>query len=46
MELLLETIRPFLLGSSPLLAYTLKIVEVLGAYRLKFITRYFFILYG
>ncbi|KAG7025503.1 Protein SPIRRIG [Cucurbita argyrosperma subsp. argyrosperma] len=34
-ELLLETIRPFLLGSSPLLAYTLKIVEVLGAYRLS-----------
>lgn len=34
-ELLLETIRPFLLGSSPLLSYALKIVEVLGAYRLS-----------
>lgn len=32
-ELLLETIHPFLSGSSPLLSYTLKIVEVLGAYR-------------
>ena len=29
-ELLLETIHPFLLGSSPLLSYALKIVEVLG----------------
>lgn len=35
-ELLLETIHPFLLGSSPLLSYTLKIVEVLGAYRYDF----------
>ncbi|KAF3436243.1 hypothetical protein FNV43_RR23335 [Rhamnella rubrinervis] len=34
-ELLLETIQPFLLGSSPLLSYALKIVEVLGAYRLS-----------
>ncbi|CAK7346518.1 unnamed protein product [Dovyalis caffra] len=34
-ELLLETIHPFLSGSSPLLLYTLKIVEVLGAYRLS-----------
>ncbi|XP_024932828.3 protein SPIRRIG isoform X2 [Ziziphus jujuba] len=34
-ELLLETIHPFLLGSSPLLSYALKIVEVLGAYRLS-----------
>ncbi|WRX09289.1 BEACH domain - like 1 [Theobroma cacao] len=34
-ELLLETIHPFLSGSSPLLSYTLKIVEVLGAYRLS-----------
>ncbi|KAF2314829.1 hypothetical protein GH714_036824 [Hevea brasiliensis] len=34
-ELLLETILPFLLGSSPLLSYVLKIVEVLGAYRLS-----------
>lgn len=32
-ELLLETIHPFLLGSSPLLSHALKIVEVLGAYR-------------
>ena len=32
-ELLLETIRPFLSGSSPLLKYALEIVEVLGAYR-------------
>lgn len=34
-ELLLEIIHPFLLGSSPLLSYALKIVEVLGAYRLS-----------
>ncbi|KAJ6730823.1 BEIGE/BEACH-RELATED [Salix viminalis] len=34
-ELLLETIHPFLPGSSPLLLHTLKIVEVLGAYRLS-----------
>ncbi|XVE73056.1 hypothetical protein DITRI_Ditri11bG0087300 [Diplodiscus trichospermus] len=34
-ELLLETIHPFLFGSSPLLSYALKIVEVLGAYRLS-----------
>ncbi|XP_022771167.1 protein SPIRRIG-like isoform X2 [Durio zibethinus] len=34
-ELLLETIYPFLSGSSPLLSYALKIVEVLGAYRLS-----------
>ncbi|KAJ8899292.1 hypothetical protein K2173_018266 [Erythroxylum novogranatense] len=34
-ELLLETIRPFLLGSSPLLSHALKIVEILGAYRLS-----------
>ncbi|KAE8692066.1 transmembrane emp24 domain-containing protein p24beta3-like [Hibiscus syriacus] len=34
-ELLLETIQPFLSGSSPLLSYALKIVEVLGAYRLS-----------
>ncbi|XP_004290636.1 PREDICTED: BEACH domain-containing protein lvsA isoform X1 [Fragaria vesca subsp. vesca] len=34
-ELLLETIRPFLSGSSPLLKYALEIVEVLGAYRLS-----------
>ncbi|XP_044486072.1 protein SPIRRIG-like [Mangifera indica] len=34
-ELLLETVHPFLLGSSPLLSYALKIVEVLGAYRLS-----------
>ncbi|KAI9080258.1 hypothetical protein K1719_037652 [Acacia pycnantha] len=33
-ELLLETVHPFLLGSSPLLSYALKIVEVLGSYRL------------
>lgn len=32
-ELLLETIHPFLSGSSPLLKYALEIVEVLGAYR-------------
>jgi hypothetical protein len=32
-ELLLETIHPFLSGSSTLLLYMLKIVEVLGAYR-------------
>ncbi|KAL3517618.1 hypothetical protein ACH5RR_020207 [Cinchona calisaya] len=34
-ELLLETIYPFLSGSSPLLLHALKIVEVLGAYRLS-----------
>ncbi|XP_027161043.1 protein SPIRRIG [Coffea eugenioides] len=34
-ELLLETIYPFLSGSSPLLSYALKIVEVLGAYKLS-----------
>ncbi|WCJ21601.1 Beige/BEACH domain WD domain G-beta repeat protein [Euphorbia peplus] len=34
-ELLLETIQPFLLGSSPLLSHALRIVEVLGAYRLS-----------
>ncbi|XP_002520949.2 protein SPIRRIG [Ricinus communis] len=34
-ELLLEIIHPFLLGSSPLLSYVLKIVEVLGAYKLS-----------
>jgi len=32
-ELLLDTIHPFLLGSSSLLTYALKIVEVLGSYR-------------
>ncbi|OVA05381.1 BEACH domain [Macleaya cordata] len=32
--LLLEIIHPFLSGSSPLLVHALKIVEVLGAYRL------------
>ncbi|CAK9143767.1 unnamed protein product [Ilex paraguariensis] len=34
-ELLLETIYPFLAGSTPLLFHALKIVEVLGAYRLS-----------
>ncbi|PPD93080.1 hypothetical protein GOBAR_DD09974 [Gossypium barbadense] len=34
-ELLLETIQPFLSSSSPLLSYALKIVEILGAYRLS-----------
>ncbi|KAD3338274.1 hypothetical protein E3N88_33795 [Mikania micrantha] len=34
-ELLLETIHPFLSGSSSLLFHALKIVEVLGAYRLS-----------
>ncbi|KAL3531297.1 hypothetical protein ACH5RR_010619 [Cinchona calisaya] len=34
-ELLLETIYPFLSGSSPLLSHALKIVEVLGAYKLS-----------
>ncbi|XP_021821906.1 protein SPIRRIG-like [Prunus avium] len=34
-ELLLETIQPFLLSSSPILKYALEIVEVLGAYRLS-----------
>jgi hypothetical protein len=31
--LLLETINPFLEGSSPILNHALKIVELLGAYR-------------
>ncbi|XAR61158.1 hypothetical protein NMG60_11034785 [Bertholletia excelsa] len=34
-ELLLETVYPFLSGSSPLVSHCLKIVEVLGAYRLS-----------
>ncbi|KAG2402787.1 Protein SPIRRIG-like protein [Vigna angularis] len=34
-ELLLDTIQPFLSGSSSLLTYALKIVEVLGSYRLS-----------
>ncbi|KAL2554423.1 Beige/BEACH domain [Forsythia ovata] len=34
-ELLLETIRPFMSSSSPLVSHTLKIVEILGAYRLS-----------
>ncbi|CAH9093663.1 unnamed protein product [Cuscuta europaea] len=34
-ELLLEMIYPFLSGSSPLLSCALKIIEVLGAYRLS-----------
>ncbi|CAA0393295.1 unnamed protein product [Arabidopsis thaliana] len=34
-ELLLEIIYPFLQGSSPFLSHALKIVEVLGAYRLS-----------
>ncbi|CAN8295817.1 unnamed protein product [Cochlearia groenlandica] len=34
-ELLLEIIYPFLPGSSPFLSYVLKIVEILGAYRLS-----------
>ncbi|EFH49086.1 hypothetical protein ARALYDRAFT_490292 [Arabidopsis lyrata subsp. lyrata] len=34
-ELLLEIIHPFLPGSSPFLSHALKIVEVLGAYRLS-----------
>ncbi|GFZ19731.1 similar to BEACH-DOMAIN HOMOLOG A1 [Actinidia rufa] len=34
-ELLLETIYPFLLGSSSLVSHALKVVEVLGAYRLS-----------
>ncbi|XP_010501297.1 PREDICTED: protein SPIRRIG-like [Camelina sativa] len=34
-ELLLEIIYPFLAGSSPFLSYALKIVEILGAYRLS-----------
>ncbi|CAH1417724.1 unnamed protein product [Lactuca virosa] len=34
-ELLLETIYPFLSGSSSLLSHALKIIEVLGAYRLS-----------
>ncbi|KAK9146565.1 hypothetical protein Sjap_006468 [Stephania japonica] len=33
--LLLETIHPYLLGSSPLLIHVLHIVEVLGSYRLS-----------
>ncbi|KAG2260444.1 hypothetical protein Bca52824_079738 [Brassica carinata] len=34
-ELLLEIIYPFLPGSSPFLSYALKIVKILGAYRLS-----------
>ncbi|XP_031487394.1 protein SPIRRIG-like isoform X2 [Nymphaea colorata] len=34
-ELLLETIHPFLAGSSPLLLHALRVVQVLGAYRLS-----------
>lgn len=34
-ELLLETVYPFLSGSSSLLSHALKIVEVLGSYRLS-----------
>ncbi|KAL7151485.1 hypothetical protein ABFS83_04G034300 [Erythranthe nasuta] len=34
-QLLLETIYPFLSSSSPLVSHALKIVEVLGAYRLS-----------
>ncbi|XP_027935476.1 protein SPIRRIG [Vigna unguiculata] len=34
-ELLLDTVQPFLSGSSSLLTYALKIVEVLGSYRLS-----------
>ncbi|CAA2979330.1 SPIRRIG isoform X1 [Olea europaea subsp. europaea] len=34
-ELLLETIRPFMSSSSPLVSHILKIVEILGAYRLS-----------
>ncbi|KAL1216555.1 Protein SPIRRIG [Cardamine amara subsp. amara] len=34
-ELLLEIVFPFLAGSSPFLSYALKIVEILGAYRLS-----------
>ncbi|KAL9243041.1 hypothetical protein vseg_016980 [Gypsophila vaccaria] len=34
-ELLLELIHPFLRGSLPLLSHALKIIEVLGAYRLS-----------
>lgn len=46
-ELLLEMIHPFIGGSSPLLSYALKIVEVLGSYRLspselRVIIRYIF----
>ncbi|KAL3849903.1 hypothetical protein ACJIZ3_011785 [Penstemon smallii] len=46
-ELLLETIYPFVSGSSPLISHALKIVEVLGAYRLsvselRIIVRYIF----
>ncbi|KAK4776809.1 hypothetical protein SAY86_005497 [Trapa natans] len=46
-ELLLEMIHPFIGGSSPLLSYALKIVEVLGSYRLsaselRVIVRYIF----
>ncbi|KAJ0974071.1 hypothetical protein J5N97_016036 [Dioscorea zingiberensis] len=33
--LLLETVSPFLLGSSPLLTQALRIVEILGSYRLS-----------
>ncbi|KAK6164628.1 hypothetical protein DH2020_001492 [Rehmannia glutinosa] len=34
-QLLLETIYPFMASSSPLVSHALKIVEVLGAYRLS-----------
>ncbi|XP_051143431.1 protein SPIRRIG-like [Andrographis paniculata] len=34
-ELLLETLYPFMLSSTPLIAHAMKIVEVLGAYRLS-----------
>ncbi|KAL4200146.1 hypothetical protein AMTRI_Chr03g148230 [Amborella trichopoda] len=33
--LILETIHPFFMGSSPLLSHALRIVEALGAYRLS-----------
>ncbi|XP_010270013.1 PREDICTED: protein SPIRRIG-like isoform X2 [Nelumbo nucifera] len=33
--LLLETVRPFMMRSSPLVSHALQIVEVLGAYRLS-----------
>ncbi|KAL1351549.1 hypothetical protein HN51_015458 [Arachis hypogaea] len=35
LEILLETIYPYLTHSSPFLSYALKIVEVLGSYRLS-----------
>ncbi|CAN6439603.1 unnamed protein product [Victoria cruziana] len=34
-ELLLVTMQPFILGSSPLLLHSLRVVQVLGAYRLS-----------